>query len=619
MESLAGALYMIRERNLESMKENAFYLFNEMIESEVMDNNELVSVESYKAIDGNKYTVVYKGDIECRLNSIYSPVNEAHYWAAQYEAATFGRTNRIFLLFGLSNGYFLRELINNLNKDESIIIYEPSKEVFFHVIDNYDITDILNNEQIFIAVEGINQNRISELLRYNEVNIMQGQSVIISIPDYDILFNEKLVWFMEVYNDIYLSAIMNRNTASFYGEKWAEAEIDNLKTILDSNLVEECKGIIPEDIPVIIVASGPSLNKNASILSKAKGKALILAVDSSVKYLTHFGVTPDFVVTVDVVKLLSHFQNPVAMNSPMFASVMASPKVLEINTGRKIFFDDKKLLKELMNIECPDANIIGAGSVATSAFELAIYLGAKKIILVGQDLAFEGNASHAMGETLQEEYSTEYSKLIEGNNGSMVRTRYDWYKYLCWFNERIAKYDGTVINATEGGAKIQGTTIMTLDEAIQVYCNKEYSSDSLFYELDKKKDNVIDSNFVRTSIEYVRKQLKDASIILDEAIDIVKRLIMENEKTLEESYRMKGFTKRLLEINSVINQRSINHLLEQFTYSTTMKEYQNLFVHFKDKQKNRENVYKKTLKVYESMKAGAEKMEAKLSEQLSHE
>ena len=41
-----------------------------------------------------------------------------------------------------------------------------------------------------------------------------------------------------------------------------------------------------------------------------------------------------------------------------------------------------------------------------------------------------------------------------------------------------------VINATEAGAKIEGTKIMTLQEAVDTYCQKEYSVANIFEEVE---------------------------------------------------------------------------------------------------------------------------------------
>lgn len=600
---------MIKEINLQAMKENALYLYSNFVDNlEDCSTTKQFFVYDEIALDGNLYTVIQNEMFKSRINSMYAPITEAMIWAEQYEEKNYGRSKRVFLMFGLGNGYFVRELLKIIGEEESIVIYEPSKELFLHILDNFDISDILSNPNLFLTVEEINQQDVDKILRQYELDIMRGQSVLLPHPGYESLFQTELKKFMSIYNDIYISAVMNSNTASAYGEKWAEAEIDNLPIILESNMIEECRDIIPKEVPVILVASGPSLNKNASIIKKAKGKALILAVDSAVKYLHHFGVEPDFIVSVDVIKLLSHFQNPVSMNTPMFLSVMSNPQVVTLNKERKVFFDDNRLIKNIKGIDEPNAQIIGAGSVATSTFVLATYLGAKKIILVGQDLSFQGNASHALGDRLQENYSTEYFELIEGNDGTMIKTRFDWYKYLCWYNEIIPNFDGVVINATEGGAKIKGTKIMSLEQAINEYCKVPYDNTQFFKDLDQRlEENKInqDTNTgseLKKGLESIRVQLVDAQRYLDEAIIICNKVIANNNKSKEESYAMKNNIKRLLEINAKINGMVINELLEKYTYSTTMREYKTLFVHYKSAQKNRENVYNKTKSVYESMR-----------------
>lgn len=63
-------------------------------------------------------------------------------------------------------------------------------------------------------------------------------------------------------------------------------------------------------------------------------------------------------------------------------------------------------------------NIPTGGSVATTAYSFGIQMGAKTVILVGQDLAMTGNKTHADG-TFQDKMqeidtdSGEYLKLMQ--------------------------------------------------------------------------------------------------------------------------------------------------------------------------------------------------------------
>ena len=95
-------------------------------------------------------------------------------------------------------------------------------------------------------------------------------------------------------------------------------------------------------------------------------------------------------------------------------------------------------------------------------------MGFETVILVGQDLAYTDDKSHADGtfrETMPKE-NTESMIRVKGNYQDTVPTLTNLKIYLEWFADYIkgAKERGNfrVINATEGGAYIEGTELMTL-------------------------------------------------------------------------------------------------------------------------------------------------------------
>jgi hypothetical protein len=94
---------------------------------------------------------------------------------------------------------------------------------------------------------------------------------------------------------------------------------------------------------------------------------------------------------------------------------------------------------------------------------------------VGQDLAYSQGKSHAgahVGLTLQSEdqRAGRLNRTIPGYYGGEVETTVQLDSYRYWFEEVIRKYPQlNVINATEGGARIAGTTQMPLAEAVATY------------------------------------------------------------------------------------------------------------------------------------------------------
>lgn len=131
-----------------------------------------------------------------------------------------------------------------------------------------------------------------------------------------------------------------------------------------------------------------------------------------------------------------------------------------------------------MGYEFP--NVVSGGSVSTEAFMIALQMGFKNIVLIGQDLAFTGGVSHTKGieDALGDNDSYIKSRQIvevEGINGERLQTDYQMWFYKQWFEKviRIYKDKIYVIDATEGGARIEGAEIKSLEEVIKTQCNKE--------------------------------------------------------------------------------------------------------------------------------------------------
>ncbi|NLK52772.1 MAG: motility associated factor glycosyltransferase family protein [Syntrophomonadaceae bacterium] len=63
---------------------------------------------------------------------------------------------------------------------------------------------------------------------------------------------------------------------------------------------------------------------------------------------------------------------------------------------------------------------------------------------------------------------------VKGNDGKSILTSKVWYNFLKAYEMDIAGYNGTCINSTEGGAYIQGTQVMSFQEAINKYIQESF-------------------------------------------------------------------------------------------------------------------------------------------------
>ena len=156
------------------------------------------------------------------------------------------------------------------------------------------------------------------------------------------------------------------------------------------------------------------------------------------------------------------------------------PKIFEEFTGKKIVTNkvnsgtEKWWNENFENFEHLDQGM----SSAHVAFAFAKAAGCNPIILIGQDLAYTNNKKHS--ELTHTEFEGENDtresdgNMTEDIYGNLVLTDDIYNMFRKWFEIKIMdNKELVVVDATEGGAKIHGSEIITLREAIDKYCKKE--------------------------------------------------------------------------------------------------------------------------------------------------
>ena len=155
------------------------------------------------------------------------------------------------------------------------------------------------------------------------------------------------------------------------------------------------------------------------------------------------------------------------------------PKILDEFPGKKVTVFRDVIAVENWFVE-NIKGIIGldpGNSVAILNFSIAQHLGCSPIILIGQDLAFSQDGKAHTGDTGYDDHGDDnlqdqsQSDLVEviGYNGEKLETKKWWKIFKEWFELKIVKDDIHCIDATEGGAYIEGTEVMTLKEVAEKY------------------------------------------------------------------------------------------------------------------------------------------------------
>lgn len=489
------------------------------------------------------------------IHSSYDPIAEAKRWAAGVDL----QKSTVYVVYGLGLGYHIDELFRLTDDSSKIIVIEPLKEFIdiFYKRTSIDRTDL----GIKVIVQYMASK--SEMYDFLFSVIPQDSFENVSFSVFgqsSNLFREEYGDFIEAFKECINAKSINRNTSLYFAEQWQKNVIENLPGVIDSvpfkGLIDMFKGK-----PGIIISAGPSLDKNIELLKEAKDRAVLVAVGTSVKALLKHDIQPDFVLSIDGGEPnYRHFKD-VSIDCPLVYDLYLHPKIVEEYKGPKIIsFSTCPHTLWIAESLGQDFGLINAGpTVANMAFDFIRQLGCDPIVFVGQDLAYTDSKTHANGTT----YEGQRVENTDGKNyiylddvyGNKVLSSKVFLSFKTWFEDQIYQHPGrTYIDATEGGARIKGTEIMTLRDVIDKYCIdninvKEIINKYIHGFAGYKKDDI---DKLAGSLHNVQKQIEKLQKLCKRGEKFSKRLLDVYQKDI--GYDTNKLLKDLDEIDGEIKE-----------------------------------------------------------------
>jgi len=484
-------------------------------------------IEFEKCRNGDFTFKVNQNGKSVYAHSKYNPVREAEKFAQSLKF----KKGSILVIFGFGLGYFVREIIKSFGPQNFIVIYEPDNAVFSKVVDSGLCDDIFQNERVYV-ISGGDYNALNSFFQITiDENVYMRCKTFVT-PTYKELYIDEQVKFFKIIKKLMDINSVTRNTTWFFAESWMKNSYCNFENTLSSYSLFDMRGIF-EGKTAVVVSAGPSLKKNMALLKEIKGKIPIISVFVAAKVIMENGIIPDFIVSVD--------SNQAGMKEGIYDKI----PLIYIPSISKGFIDahkGKHIIK-VTNVNGLEAfvfskykygnefyTISGGGSVACDCAAIAASWGIKNIIFVGQDLAYTDNLLHVEGTEHDIKDIDELDRdmfEVPAVGGSTVLTDTVFMYYINWFEKfaSINKHRFNLIDATEGGALIKNTEVMTLREAIDKYC------------VDADVDNVIKDFFDKGPVfskEEKETILNDFYNEFEELDGIIK--IVEEQKVLFEKY-----------------------------------------------------------------------------------
>lgn len=456
------------------------------------------------------------------LHSSVDPMKEARTIAASVST----EAGKVIFIFGFGLGYLVEALLERLDESNIFYIIEPDRDLFSAAMSSRSLYHLISSERIYLLVGDSGDKVKASFFTIYDVAKYRGITLT-GLPGYQTVYSDSYNQVMQYIKEVINTKIIYLATMNKIGPKLTANSLLNLADYCTnpgiSSLFNRLSGL-----PVIIVAAGPSLNKNIHLLKAAKGKAIIFAVGTALKALRKWEIEPDFVFSIDPQPLNYewHFKGVDMKGIALVSEIQSNHMILENHEGPIFVSGSMPILKWFGDsIENKGVTESG-GSVANNAFTAAYKMGANPIILVGQDLAYDRDGhTHASGTSYENQgyckgaSGTDF--YVKANDGGQLVTDRAFYQFLVFFQDWIAKFtDREYINATEGGAYIKGTKLMTLQEVLDQYCQKAIDVNRIIKEA--QASFIVPS--LKPILEQLELRLKDSMQVIEEANQAIKSL-----------------------------------------------------------------------------------------------
>ncbi len=523
----------------------------------------------------------------------YDPQNPMR-GVRQFLKETADKKSRFLILLGLGLGYTALEVLKKNKKLVKFIIIEKDIACLKKAMEATDLTCLIYHPAVKI-IAGCEEQ---------DLYITVNKAIK---PYYPGLKEMKfLPWpaSIELFGSYYDRAAKTfGDVADIHGAERGNDPYDtlvayehffqNIKDLLEYPGASYVKGLF-KDKPAVVVATGPSLKKNIHLLKEVENSAVIVSADASLRILHDHNIHPHLVTTIERPPGFDAYYIGLSnLDKTVFASVsFVHPSTLKAYEGPRLFFHR---IYNFMGYLGFGEDVIPMGmSTANMAYEVARHMGCNPIVLVGNDLAYGASGNtHAPGFILGEQqplYDDFDQFDVPGNVDTFVKTCEGWFACIKEYEKRVEGWDGVLINATEGGAKIRGSIVMPLKGVITQYCLSPFNPRKLLLDHLSKWKNPLSVSAMLSALDKfieVNNHFLGISKKMHGLLDSTFKDIEAVGDTLP-SYLAKHINESIPHIESVLNnvlRTDLMKYFDEYFYSDIfplLMEWQVINERFKD-------------------------------------
>lgn len=249
----------------------------------------------------------------------------------------------------------------------------------------------------------------------------------------------------------------------------------------------------PHERPIVVVGSGPSIDKRIAGLKSVRDKVVIVSAGTGLRPLLMAGITPDFHIELDpdyvVFKFLNDLDAEALKEITLLAVHEVNPLVARMFRNVHYYFKTDHYLPRLVDAQGQAFSHCNP-TCTNAALSIAFSLGFRRIFLFGTDYGFEDpDKDHSEQSVYGDKATTDFSQSIQQRRkvkrrqefeipavqGGTLLTISGYYaakRAVEMFVEAAQGESGllTVVNCSDG-AVIEGAPWMAEDDFVSQLAN----------------------------------------------------------------------------------------------------------------------------------------------------
>lgn len=508
-------------------------------------------------------------------------------------AKTKNTPHSIHIIFGIGIGHLFKEFCER--SKGYVYLYEPNLEILRVTLELVDFSKELSqpNVKAFADIQNF-KNTFVQNFNY------KSEATFTYLGSCKQIYGNLMGTAFKQMETIMGACMADYNTLKSGITQSIESILDNFAYTLEETPLMEIKNLY-EGKTALIVSAGPTLDLNIETIKKNRDKVVIFCVGTAFKTLATHGITPDFINLIEIHDCSGQVKGYDLSQINLILEPYTHTSIHKLDVKQKFLFPSSSghANNYWANITGVDISpYISKGTVSYEALFSAKMLGCKKLILVGQDLAYVNNKCYSDSaayseltfeinpETKKAEFKikdeekyaqsllpvgveeiqpwckafTDYKiqnlnetlYYIKGITGEMLPTQGGYATFLEHFREFSCFYgeELDLINSSMIGAQIDGFKNIPLEEAlkdspevgkINISAGFKYDREKILANLETEREvlKLILKDFIKAK-EYIFKydrEFQRRRAVTAECNKFFKNLLSIYDKITFEHYK----------------------------------------------------------------------------------